>query len=278
MRTTDSTAAAPRWALITGTFLTVAALAACSSAGNGAAPLTPLSSNSGRTAGLNVQLTSAELAVKLKSASNVPSAHITVSSKVGSQTVLAAQGDETAADGRLTAMSLNEQAGSLDMAIVLTGGALYVKLPSELNTSGRPWEKATAGSSNPVLRQLASSISSLEESASLDQYRSMAQAATSLRTLGTEQVNGAAAIHYLLMVDVTKIHGAGFTDAARVALTQAGITKIPVDVWVDSRSRPAKMSETFSVNGQLVSTDVTVGQYNQPVTIAAPPASQVSTN
>jgi hypothetical protein len=38
------------------------------------------------------------------------------------------------------------------------------------------------------------------------------------------------------------------------------------------------MSEKFSVNGQLVSTDVTVGQYNQPVTIAAPPASQVSTN
>jgi hypothetical protein len=278
MRTTDIAAAAPRWALITGTLLTVAALAACSSAGHGAAPLTPLSSNSGRTAGLTVQLTSAELVVKLKSTSNVTSAHITVSSKVGNQTVLAAQGDETAADGKLTAMSLNEQAGSLDMAIVLTGGALYVKLPSEMNTSGRPWEKADAGSSNPVLRQLASSISSLEQSASLDQYRSMAQAATSLRTVGTEQVNGAAAIHYLLMVDVTKIHGTGFTDAARVALTQAGIAKIPVDVWVDSRSRPVRMSEKFSVNGQLVSTDVTVGQYNQPVTIAAPPASQVSTN
>jgi hypothetical protein len=105
----------------------------------------------------------------------------------------------------------------------------------------------------------------------------MAQAATSLRTLGTEQVNGAAAVHYLLTVDVTKIHGAGFTDAARVALTQAGITTLPVDAWVDSHSRPVKMSEKFSIAGQLVSTDVTIDQYNQPVAIAAPPASMVST-
>jgi hypothetical protein len=152
MRTTDITAGAPRWALTTGTLLTVAALAACSGTGSGAMRPTPVSSNSGRTAGLNVQLTSAELAVNLKSTSNVTSAHITMSSKVGNQTVLTAQGYETAAAGKLTAMSLNEQVGSLDMAILLTGGALYVKLPSEMNTSGRPWEKADVGSPNPVVR------------------------------------------------------------------------------------------------------------------------------
>jgi hypothetical protein len=276
VRTTDIAAAVPRWALTTGTLITVAALAGCgSTSSNGATP--PTSNNSGRTAGVTVQLTSAELAVNLKSTSNVTSAHITMSSKLGSQTVLTAQGDEKAAGGKLTAMNLNEQIGLSNMTLLLTDGALYVKLLSKLNQSGKPWEKATAGSSNPVLRQLASTLSSLEQSASLDQYGSMAQAASSLKTVGTEQVNGAAATHYSLIVDVAKVHGAGLTESAKAALTQAGIRKIPVDVWVDGHNRPVKMSEKFTVQGQIVSTETTAGQFNQPVTITAPPASQVST-
>jgi hypothetical protein len=229
------------------------------------------------TAAIAVQLTSSQLAVNLKSTSTVTSAHITMSSEVGSQTVLTAQGDETMAGGKLTAMNLNEQIGSLNMTILLTGGVLYVKLPSSVNKSGKPWEKATAGSSNPVLKQLASTLSSIEASASLDQYGSMAQAASSLKTIGTEQVNGAAATHYSLMVDVSKIHGAAFTQAAKAALAQARITKIPVDVWVDGHNRPVKMSEKFTVKGQVVSFTATISRYNQPVTITAPPASQVST-
>jgi hypothetical protein len=275
MRTTDNTVAAPRWALTTATLLTVAVLAACSTSGSGATP--PSSHNSDKTAGATVQLTSSELAVNLKSISNVTSAHITMSSKLGSQTVLTAQGQEKAAGGKLTAMSLNEQIGSMNITILLVDGALYVKLPGKLNKSGKPWEKATAGSPNPVLRQLASTLSSLKQSASLDQYGAMAQAASSLKTIGAEQVNGAPATHYSLIVDVTKVHGAGLTAAARAALTQARITKIPVDVWVDSHSRPVKMSEKFTVKGQVVSLTATIGQYNQPVTITAPPTSQVST-
>ena len=275
MRTTDITAAAPRWARTTGTLITVAALAACSSASTAAKPSSP--NTSGKTAAISVQLTSAELAVNLKSTSTVTSAHITMSSKLGTQTVLTAQGDETAAGGKLTAMNLNEQIGSSTMTILLTGGALYVKLPGTLNKSGKPWEKASAESSNPVLKQLASTLSSIEQSASLDQYGSMAQAASSLKTIGTEQVNGVVATHYSLMVDVSKIHGAAFTQAAKTALAQARITKIPVDVWVDSHKRPVKMSEKFTLKGQIVSTEATVSRYNQPVTITAPPANQVST-
>jgi len=275
MRTTDITAAARRWALTTATLITAAALAACSTASTGAKPSS--SSDPGKTAAMAVQLTSAQLAVNLQSTSTVTSAHITMVSKLGNKTVLTAEGDEKAAGGKLSAMRLNEQIGSSNVTILLVDGALYVKLPGTLNKSGKPWEKATAGSSNPVLKQLASTLSSIQQSASLDQYRSMAQAASSLKTIGTEQVNGAAATHYSLTVDVSKIHGAAFTPAAKAALAQARITKIPVDVWVDSHNRPVKMSEKFTVKGQIVSFTATISRYNQPVTITAPPASQVST-
>jgi hypothetical protein len=275
MRTTKITAAAPRWALAAGTVITMATLAACSSAGNQATA--PSSSTSGKSVGVTVQLSSAELAANLKSTSSVTSAHISMSSKLGSQTVLTIQGVEKAAGGKLTAMNLNEQIGSSNMTILFTGGGLYVKLPGKMNESGRPWEKATAASPNPVLAQLASALTGLEQNASLDQYGSLAQAASSLKTVGPEQVNGAAATRYSLSVNPAKIHGAGITEAARAALAQAHITKIPVNIWVDSRNRPVQMSETFAVKGQTVSFTVTIGQYNQPVTITAPPTSQVST-
>src|ERR1035441_3027013 len=106
MRTTDIAAAVPRWALTTGTLITVAALAGCgSTSSNGATP--PTSNNSGRTAGVTVQSA------------------------------------EKAAGGKLTAMNMNEQIGLSNMTLLLTDGALYVKLPSKLNQSGKPWEKAT---------------------------------------------------------------------------------------------------------------------------------------
>lgn len=158
MRTTDITATAPRWALTTGTLITVAALAACSTPGHQGTP--PSSNSSAQATGVTVLLTSTELAANLKSVSNV--------------TV--------------------------------------------------PWQPTT------------------------------------------------------LSVDPTKVHAAGITAAAKAALAQAHITKIPVDLWVDSRNRPVKMSEKVTVKGQTVSLPATMGQFNQPVTITAPPASQVSTS
>jgi len=278
MRTAETSAGTPRWALAMSSLVSVAALAACGSVSS--SPSTPAATsaaNSSAPISVTGPLTSAQLAVKLEvGARSVSSAHITLSSTVGDQRVLVAHGDETLAAGKLTALNLNEQVGALNMTLLLVDGGVYVKLPSNLNTSGRPWEKATAGSRNPVLRQLASSIASVEQSASLTQYESLAQAATSLKTIGTEQVNGTAATHYSLIVDVTKIRGAGVTQAGKAALAQAGITKIPEDLWVDEKGHPVKVWERFTIRGQVVSTVFTIGQLNQPVTISAPPASQVS--
>jgi hypothetical protein len=280
MRIAETTAGTPRWALAMGSLVSVAALTACGSVSS--SPSTPAATSAGNSSAptsvtATGPLTSAELAVKLEVGSrSVSSAHITLSSTVGDQRVLVAHGDETLAAGKLTAMNLNEQVGALNMTLLLVDGGVYVKLPSNLNTSGKPWEKATTGSRNPVLRQLASSIASVEQSASLTQYESLTQAATSLKTIGAEQVNGTAATHYSLIVDVTKIRGAGVTEAGKAALAQAGITKIPEDLWVDEKGHPVKVWERFTIRGQVVSTVFTISQLNQPVTISAPPASQVS--
>jgi len=267
MRTTTEAMGIPRWALAAGSLMTIAALSACGSA----------SSSPSTTSSLTpTTLTSAELVTKLEAGStNLTSAHLTLSSKVGDRSVLTAQGDETLADGKVTAMSLNEQAGTIKLTFLLVDGGVYLKLPSNLNQSGKPWVKATAESSSPVLRQLASLASSVEQSASLSQYGSFAAAASSLKTVGVERVNGAPATHYSLMVAVTKVPSSAFTQATKAALEKAGVTEIPEDLWVDEQGRPVKGSNRFTVHGQVVTSAFTMSRFNKPVTITVPPASQL---
>jgi hypothetical protein len=200
-----------------------------------------------------------------------------MSVKAGSQTALTAQGDEKMAGGKITAMSLNEQAAGINLQFLLVDENVYVKLPANLNKSGKPWQKATKGSTNPVLKQLATSMSSVLESASVGQYAAFASSST-VKTIGVEQVNGTTATHYKLMVDITKVRSASITPAVKQALAKAGIKKIPVDMWVDGEGRPVKVSETITLQGQAVSTNVNLTKVNEPVTITAPPASQVATS
>jgi hypothetical protein len=267
MRATNMAIGIPRWALAAGSLMTITALAACGSA---------LRNPSTTSSVIATTFTSADLATKLQAGSrNVTSAHITLSSKVGNQSVLTAQGDETLADRKLTAMSLSEQVGPLHLTILFVDGGVYLKLPSNLNQSGKPWVKATAESSSPVLRQLASLASSVEQSASLSQYGSFAAAASSLKTVGVERVNGAPATHYSLMVAVTKVPSSAFTQATKAALEKAGVTEIPEDLWVDEQGRPVKGSNRFTVHGQVVTSAFTMSRFNKPVTITVPPASQL---
>jgi hypothetical protein len=275
MQITDAATGSPRWALVTIAVTTTAALAACSSSSTkpSTSATTPSATASPTATG---PLTSAELAAKLKAgAASVTSARINLSTKVGTETVLTLQADEQLADGKLAAMNLTERAGTVNLTLRLADGVLYVKLPSSTNTTGKPWAKATADSTNPTLKQLASSLNSLEQSTSLSQYGSFVNAASSLKTIGTEQVGGTTATHYSFIVDVTKVDAGAFTPAVKQALAATGLTQIPVDMWVDEQGRTVKVSEKFTVQGQPVSTDFTLNNLNQPVTITAPPAGEV---
>ena len=129
-------------------------------------------------------------------------------------------------------------------------------------------------SSNPVVAQLATTLEQTQQSASLDQYTAFTQAASGLQVVGPEQVAGADATHYKLTVDVTPLPD---TLPGREALLSAGLMSLPVDLWVDDQGRPVKVTENLSVQGQTVDTEVTIGNFDAPVTVTAPPADQVAT-
>ncbi len=217
-------------------------------------------------------LTAAGLAADLESGGlGIKSAHLTLAVSAAGQDVVA-QGDETLASGKLTALNLDEKIGTMALSIRIIGSSLYVKLPPTLAPGTKPWFKASAASSNPMLKQLAASIASTQQSASLDSYRAFASAATSIKVVGSTTVGGAPATHYALVVDVSKLPAS----SATAPLAKAGIKTLPVDLWVDQQHRPVQIVEKLTVQGQPVTTTVTIGNFDAPVSISAPPASQVA--
>ena len=157
--------------------------------------------------------------------------------------------------------------------MLLVDGQTYVQLPAGLNPSDKPWLLISADSTNPIVQQLATSLQSVTSSSSLDQYTAFTEAAT-VKVVGPDQVDGADATHYALSVDVTKLPN---DTPGRSDLLSAGLVTLPVDLWVDDHGRPVKVSEELTVQGQNVTTLVTLGNFDEDVTITAPPADQVAT-
>lgn len=258
--------------------MTVALLAACGSSTGKAttSAVSPSSTTAKPTA--TGPMTPARLATTLMAGSNtVTSGHISLSTTYGGEKVISAEGDETLSGGKLTAMRIDEKVGPASLTLMFVDKVAYVKMPASVVKNSKPWVKANASSTNPVLRKLATSLNSLEESTSLNQYSAFTQTASSLRTVAVlELLNGVAVAHYSMLVDVTRNHTKAVTDEMRKSMAQAGISKLPVDLWVDEQGRTVKVAERLEVQGKTLAFDMTMTRINRPVSIVAPPASLTS--
>jgi hypothetical protein len=146
-------------------------------------------------------------------------------------------------------------------------------LSPAVNPGDKPWLLISSTSSNPAVRQLAASLESITQSSDLDQYAAFAEAAT-VEVVGAGEVDGVAKTHYVLTVDVLQLPN---DTPGRQDLLSAGVVRVPVELWVDADGRPVKASQELTVQGQDVTTVVTLGDFDEPVTITAPPADQVAT-
>ncbi len=130
-------------------------------------------------------------------------------------------------------------------------------------------------SSNATVRALAGSLDSALSSASIGSVNAFITAAKTVTPLGEQTINGVKTTHYAVVVDIAKLPA---DLPGKDSLVASGLTTLPLDLYVDDQGRPIQVSEDFKVQGQQVKSLVNVSDYNKPVTVTAPPASQVSTN
>jgi hypothetical protein len=245
------------------------ALAACSSTTNGTGSTGGPGGSTGSCGNGATQTDAAGLSAVLQCGSKaVKTAHIDLDLNAAGEEIKGA-GDEELDGGVLTGMditeSLPEGEGSLRLLIV--DNKTYAMLPSSLHVSDKPWVVIRSDSTNSTIQQLSQSISQTQSSASIGATTAFVTAARSVTNKGAENIDGVDTTHYAIDVDPTKLPA---DNPGKAAASQAGITSIPVDLYIDSQDRPVKVSENFSVQGQSVSVDIDVSKYDQSVNIVAP--------
>ena len=223
-------------------------------------------------------VTPAEIASMMQAGvAGVSSAHLAWETKAGDEVLLAMQGDEQLAAGKVIAMDLKETLAGDVIRMLAIDGKAYVNVVSGPDATGNTWILASPTSKNPTLKSLASSIASAQQNGAADAYGVFVLAARSAKKVGTELVDGQPATRYTVTVDLRKVHSPLITTEVRQAMAEAGISTIPLDLWLDNHGRPLKVVDVIAADGQRATNTVTLTKYNEPVTIEAPPAADVDT-
>ncbi len=89
--------------------------------------------------------------------------------------------------------------------------------------------------------------------------------------VGEEDVSGTKTRHYKATIDT-----AGVTPKASSMPSSMSLPKeMPYDVWLDESNRTRKFTMDMSMGAMTIKYDGTLDKFGEPVSVAAPPASQV---
>ena len=158
-----------------------------------------------------------------------------------------------------TSMSLKMNTGAETVNVVLAGGVMYLQ-----QTKGQKYLKIDK--SDPALGSLLGQISSIGPKATFDNLK---PGIKKVADRGTETIDGVKLDHYALTVDTSKISSVFGVPASTAKLPKTVI----YDVWVDDDFLLHQLKMTVSGQHLLLK----ASDWGKPVTIKAPPASQVMT-
>lgn len=155
---------------------------------------------------------------------------------------------------------------SLETRVI--GGTTYTRLPAAAAPGGKTWLKAGG----------AGSASGLTDPTQA--FQVLGASLGSAKNLGSAKVDGVATTHFSTIVDLS---GAASGNSALAPVKKLGVTKVPLQIWVDQQGRPRRITESFSgksADTGTVALKLTLGysDFGVPVKVTAPPASQVTTS
>jgi hypothetical protein len=272
-----------------------AAIVAAGCGGGSGGGSSTSSSDTGQTSDARALLTAAPAKVANANSSKVSFSISIDSDQLPSALTIPGQGqfDYKAKEGRLTmdygdVLSAAGQSGNGKMEIRSKGNVYYLKWPLLSKTVGAstPWISFDVTKLNQISGIDTSSLQQVNQG-DPSQTLVYLKAAGTVDEQGTEDVGGVSTTKYHAIIDVDKIPGLAPADKrAAVAASvkslkeQYGISKLPMDVWLDGQGLPRKLFYDISTKaqGQKVKTSLTMNlsDYGVKVNVAPPPASQVT--
>ncbi|MEV5569451.1 DUF6612 family protein [Spirillospora sp. NPDC052269] len=178
------------------------------------------------------------------------------------------------------AMGGTSMAGQEGMELVMVGRTVYMKSAVFAQLShGKPWLKLSASELGAASGQNFDQLIEQQKQADPAEQTRMLTASKDVREVGKETVNGVQTTHYQGTVSVQEI-AAKLPDATRQQqmknFQKLGLQSLAFDLWVDGQQLPAKVvMKSPEGSSTKMNTTVTYSGWNTPVTVTAPPASEV---
>jgi hypothetical protein len=177
--------------------------------------------------------------------------------------------------------------GSEPAEIVIDGTVIYMKFPAltSLLPGATDWLKfdlTTLGQQSGIDLSQLQQLNQGDPTAILEYLRATGE----VEEVGTEEVDGVETTHYRATVDVDKAVAQApeeTRDQVQAQIDQlkaAGISELPIDVWIGSDGLPRRLAYdiTVDVSGQEAHTvlEMNLTDYGVDVQIEPPPADQVT--
>jgi hypothetical protein len=165
------------------------------------------------------------------------------------------------------------------MQTLLTSRAVYLNMSTLSQVAGKPWVKIPFSSLKKSMGvDLAPLIHQFQGNNPLAEAQ-MLTAATNVRAIGSQTIDGVQATEYTGTLDVGKAMtrlDPSLRKLVAPALSATGITTAHFRVWVDGQHQVRKLVETEGGSRYQVTSTIVITSINQPVHIHVPPASQVA--
>lgn len=180
----------------------------------------------------------------------------------GTEVAMTVEGEVDQSDPANVKMAIDMDMGGMAMKMLQVDGQLYV----QMGMTGDSWMRVPED-------QLDQYRQSADASDPLAGLRSVKDSVTGIEELGSEAVDGVPATHYRLTLDggaLDKLAGGGVGGEAE---------EFTYDLWVDAAGllRRYGMELDLESEGESLPMKLsgTVGNYDEPVDITAPPKSKI---
>jgi hypothetical protein len=181
----------------------------------------------------------------------------------------------------LAEVSLNVSLGghALPVDEIVTGHALYLKVPGLGTMTGKPWIKISDTGLRPGTGATISQLLQGVENANPLAQTTMLTASKNLHEVGTQVINGVQTTHYAGSYSISAALGrlpASLRSLAGSVIKSMGVKTVHFDAWIDGQHQVRKIVTVEGGKGTRITSTVEVTAINQPVSIKLPPASQIA--
>ena len=148
-------------------------------------------------------------------------------------------------------------------------------------TAGKSWLEIRTdgkGGKNPLATSLAPMMDQLRQGFDPQTNLGILQATTTVKSAGTEQIDGAQTTKYTATIDLAKAADIAKGPLAEQyrTLVSSGVKSMDYSIWVDGDNLPRKFSTVVPTTQGSVTATGTYRDWGKPITIKAPPASHIA--